>query len=475
MKSLYARQLISTIALLMLSLAVLGVAFVTLTYGFLASESRGTLEKNARAVSRTAQAYMFGAGSIIPIDFNMVLSMVAEMGDTHVIVCTTAGMVIGSSDPPSSMRLGEVIDGGIVQSALSDQEFFEVGTLGGFYKKPAYIYGTSIRHEKGAQAIGAVFVSSPASGLYNMMMNFARIFGVVAALVLVVAAAFAHFSTRSMTRPLRLMAGAARDFAAGRFDTRVDAGRRRDEIGELAAAFNNMAASLERSDRLRKDFIANVSHELKTPMTTIAGYIDGILDGTIPPEKRENYLNVVSGEVRRLSRLVTKMLAISRLESSAEAPGTERFDICEAARLSILALAPKIEARGLDVGAELDSEVFVTAEKDSIIQVFNNLLENAVKFSHPGTTISFVIEKKGKKALVSISNSGDTIPEEEISMLFDRFHKADASRGLDREGLGLGLHIVKTILNNHHESVKVESRDGVTTFSFSLPLCDPAG
>ena len=287
--------------------------------------------------------------------------------------------------------------------------------------------------------------------------------------------AFAHFTARSMTRPLKLMAVAARGFAAGRFESRVDAGRRSDEIGKLAAAFNHMAASLQRSDQLRTDFIANVSHELNTPMTTIAGYVDGILDGTIPPEKRENYLSVVAGEIRRLSRLVSRMLAISRLESSGEAANAERFDLCEAARLSILALAPKIEARGLDVEAELEDKVFVMAERDSVIQVMNNLIENAVKFSFPGALIGIKIEKKGKKAFVSISNRGETIPENELDMLFDRFHKADASRALDREGLGLGLHIVKTILSNHHETVKVESKEGVTVFSFSLPLCDQAG
>ena len=199
--------------------------------------------------------------------------------------------------------------------------------------------------------------------------------------------------------------------------------------------------------------MANVSHELKTPMTTISGYVDGILDGTIPEHRRDYYLQIVSDETKRLSRLVRSMLDISQLQNQ---------DIPE---------EKKITDKRLEVDVDMpEHPVYTIANKDYITQVIYNLLDNAVKFCPEGKTLGLRIREGGSKIYVSVSNEGDTIPPEELPLVFDRFHKLDKSRSKNRDGWGLGLYIVKTIVCSHGENISVSSRDGRTEFTFTMPL-----
>ena len=242
-------------------------------------------------------------------------------------------------------------------------------------------------------------------------------------------------------------------------------------MGELAEAFNAMAESLSKAEAKRSEFIANVSHELKTPMTTIAGFADGILDGTIPPEREKEYLKTISSETRRLSRLVRRMLDLSRLQSKENVTAQEQFDVSEVMLRVLVSLETKINARHLDVDTVIpDAPVTVWGDPDAITQVCYNLLDNAIKFSAEGTTMRIGVTTKAGKACVSVRNTGETIPPEELALLFDRFHKTDRSRSVDRDGVGLGLYIVKTILGNHKENITVTSENGVTEFTFTLTL-----
>ena len=223
----------------------------------------------------------------------------------------------------------------------------------------------------------------------------------------------------------------------------------------------------------RSEFIANISHELKTPMTTISGFAEGILDGTIPPEREKESLQIVVSETRRLSRLVRRMLDLSRLNALAENSITaqETFDLTETMSQVLISLESKITSRNLDVEVHMPQEkLMVWGDPDSVTQVCYNLLDNAAKFAAPGTAITVQIVKKDGKAVTTIKNLGATIPADELPLIFDRFHKADYSRSMDREGVGLGLYIVKTILGNLKENITVTSEDGVTQFTFTLTL-----
>jgi signal transduction histidine kinase len=301
----------------------------------------------------------------------------------------------------------------------------------------------------------------------------AAIFFFTAVVVLLIACVASSLTSAYQTRPLNEMAEAAKKFGQGEFDVRVTGYEHRsDEIGTLAEAFNSMATSLERVENQRSEFIANVSHELKTPMTTIAGFAEGILDGTIPPERERESLEIIVSETRRLSRLVRRMLDLSRLNALTEnITAQEQFDLVETMSQVLISLEGKITARKLDVDAKLPEDpLMVWGDPDSITQVCYNLLDNAAKFAAEGTTITISITKKDGKAYTSISNLGATIAAEELPLLFDRFHKADYSRSVDRDGVGLGLYIVKTILGNLKENITVTSEDGVTNFTFTLTL-----
>jgi signal transduction histidine kinase len=230
-----------------------------------------------------------------------------------------------------------------------------------------------------------------------------------------------------------------------------------------------MAESLQQTERQRREFIANISHELKTPMTTIAGYTDGILDGTIPPENERKYLQIISNESRRLSRMVRRMLDVSQLQAMDPLRGGNHFDLCESMRRVLISMEQKITDRNLDVVAEIPEEpILVKGDNDMITQVIYNLLENAAKFARSGSDLYLSVAAADGKARVTVQNLGETIPAEELPLLFERFHKSDKSRSEDKDGVGLGLYIVKTILEQHKEKIHVTSEDGVTTFSFSL-------
>ena len=273
--------------------------------------------------------------------------------------------------------------------------------------------------------------------------------------VMLAAVIATYFVTERIIQPLKSMTSAVKKYAKGDFSSRI-AVRGKDEVAELGNAFNSMAESLGSLEKMRNSFLANVSHDLRTPMTTIAGFINGITSGAIPPEKHEYYLGVISGEVHRLSRLVTQLLDVSRLESGERKFVFADFDVTEVARLILISFEQKIEDKQLDVvfDAEED-EMFAFADKDAIYQVLYNLCHNAIKFSkEKGLFRISIRHAEGKRLLISVFDEGQVVSKEETKMLFERFYKTDKSRGLDKNGAGLGLYICKTIIDAHGESIE---------------------
>jgi signal transduction histidine kinase len=239
-----------------------------------------------------------------------------------------------------------------------------------------------------------------------------------------------------------------------------------------------MADSLARLEDMRSSFLANVSHDLRTPMTTISGFVDGIIDGTIPEDKHSYYLGIISSEVRRLSRLVSSLLQLSRTEAGDTKLKPSDFNLSEKTRQVLISFENKIDDKKLEIEFVNARDIYVNADMDAMHQVIYNLIDNAVKFTPEGgkvcLTLSVIsIDRRIKKALFSIKNTGQGIPPEETPYLFERFYKSDRSRGLDKTGTGLGLYIVKTTLLSHGEDIKVASEPGkITEFSFTLPLSD---
>ena len=342
-------------------------------------------------------------------------------------------------------------------------------SLDGLYEQRRFVVGVQAMNPENMEVVGEVFAVSTTASLDAMWKGFIGLFFMTAFVVLMVAFMASSITAMRQVQPIREMVQATRRYAEGDFDVRMQDYGREDEIGELAASFNAMAENLQQTEQKRREFIANISHELKTPMTTIAGYTDGILDGTIPPENERQYLQIISGESRRLSRMVRRMLDVSQLQAIDPLRSGSRFDICESMRRVLISMEKKINDRHLDVDADIPEEpILVLGDNDMITQVIYNLLENAAKFAREGSTLYLGVANIDGKARVTVRNLGDTIPAEELPLLFERFHKSDKSRSEDKDGVGLGLYIVKTILEQHKEKINVTSENGVTTFSFSL-------
>ena len=462
-KTIYWQNFMMTAGVVLLTLLLLGMSFFALSYNYTRTERETEMRSKAGVVSRMVSSYV-NSGSLTGM--RELATFAASVTDENFLICNLEGNLLLTSDPSLEGQVLTLPDG-MVHSILQGEDSFAGTTLGGIYADKRFVVGVPI--ESMGQTVGVVLAVTDARALSAMWRGFFGMFLMTAVTVLLLAFVISAWLSMRQSRPITEMAEATRRFADGNFDIRMRGYSDPAEIVELAAAFNSMADSLQETERQRREFIANVSHELKTPMTTIAGYTDGILDGTIPPQEEQQYLRIISDESRRLSRLVRRMLDISQLQSR-ELHKTP-FDLCESMRRVLISMEKKITDRGLDVDADIpDSSVTVLGDNDLITQVIYNLLENAAKFARAGSTLYLGLAVRNGKALVSVRNEGDTIPPDEIPLLFERFHKSDKSRSEDKDGVGLGLYVVRTILEQHKEHIAVTSEDGLTTFTFTLSL-----
>ncbi|MEG1491375.1 MAG: HAMP domain-containing sensor histidine kinase [Oscillospiraceae bacterium] len=473
MKSIYFKNFVVTATLVIFSFFVLALSFVILGRSVAISEKRESISINATEVSKAAAAFSEN-GSLTSWHLRLIITSLASSTGNNIFITDPYGTIISCSDfELTSPLIGKTIDKTIMSELANTGKYEQLSTLGGFYgDRPHYIVALPVVSTSYNVLVGYVFVGSDASATIDAWQTSSAIFLATALIIMSLALAMSYFTSKHQAEPLNEMAAAARRFAHGDFSARVADDGRQDEIGALTASFNTMAESLQKSEQLRSEFIANVSHELKTPMTTISGFADGILDGTIPKEQENKYLQTISSETKRLSRLVRQMLEMSRIQSTDSISLlNQSFDLSEVIMRTLLTFEDKITEHGLDVDAQIPEEAFIVrGNADSITQVVYNLLDNAIKFSARGSALGVSLWKRGGVAFVAIKNHGECISPDELPFIFDRFHKTDKSRSLDRDGVGLGLAIAKTILNNHNENISATSRDGVTEFVFTMKL-----
>ena len=474
MRTTFGRFFSTAVLLLLVALLLVGTFFRVLVKNYLTENAMDSLRNDAQVISQLAAAF-YSDGDTSVMYFLMNLDVASKVSGADAVICNAQGRIVLCSDSPTGCdHQGMQVNPGYLERVMKTGGTEDTGVIENLYDDARYVVSQPIVDEHSHENMGIVIVSSPMESTRQVLRKLSDIFLSVSLLVIVVSMVLMRTFAKQLSRPLRDIARVASDFGHGNLSARAKtSGKTTQEIEELTLAFNNMASSIQKSEYQRQEFVANVSHELKTPMTTISGYIDGILDGTIPQERHKNYLQIVSDETKRLSRLVRSMLDISRLQDQGGIPESQktRFDMLECAGQVLITFEQRIMEKNLDVQVDMpEHPIYTRANQDYITQVIYNLLDNAVKFCPQGEVLGLRIREGGGKVYVSVSNQGETIPPEELSLLFERFHKLDKSRSKNRDGWGLGLYIVKTIVCSHGEDISVTSREGKTTFTFTMPL-----
>ena len=468
-------SLVST--LMVLGIVLMGASEWVLFKNYFAKDRYETLDQVVGVTQRTAQ-YLVQQAELPEGDeldaLSTKLEIIGESAEAYLFFTDNDGRVMIASSP-DKLECLTVPEEMMEKIDASDADYYHVfGTLGGMLDGKSYITVSEMRNEHG-QPSGYLFLCSSGEQLTQFKQQFWSNFLLSACVMLLCASILTKILMRQLTDPLQKVTDAAQRFGGGDLSVRVEGVEGEGEAADLARTFNRMADNIQMNDNSRGQFMGNIAHELRTPMTTIKGFVDGILDGTIPPEMQNHYLQLVSEETGRLARLIQNMLDLSKLESGEYQVNARMFNIWETLTGVALAAEQRINDGMIELeGLTMDEKVLVYADPDLIHQVAYNLLDNAIKFTPAGGTIRFSVEKLGPEAEISIWNSGQGISPEALPYVFERFYKEDRSRGLHARGSGLGLNICKVLVNLAGGQIRVESQQGEwCRFVFTLPTCSP--
>ncbi len=461
------------------ALSVMLISFLVLTPIFFFSFQTGAVEgiyaeiqDNISHIKPVARMSLSFKTSMMDRVFNESMSQISYFSKSKILFVDSTGDVIWANSIPGNIDSGELK--AYAQRAMKaigyEEQITAKNLLNELYGEKTLTIGESVKNEMGENE-WYVFCSKTAPNLTRQYkLAFLEILS-IEIVTLCFVAVFMYLFSGNITRPLKKINNALKEFAKGNFESRV-VYKHDNEIGELASNINKMADSIGALEKMRQDFVSDISHELRTPITSISGFIGGILDGTIPKDEHEKYLGIVLSEAQRLSKLLNELLNLSRIEDSVKNLEITDFDIEELSKIVLLKFEKEITNKNIDVSFELEGEDFiVSADRDKYTQVLINLIHNSVKFTPHGGRISMKIKISGKKCIFNITNSGKGIPEDKLRFIWERFYKADNSRSTDRSGIGIGLYIVKKIIDAHDEKITVRSKAGESTcFEFTVSL-----
>ncbi|MBE6661722.1 MAG: HAMP domain-containing histidine kinase [Ruminococcaceae bacterium] len=480
-KSVFAKYITAFILIIFISFSMMLSIIVSLVNNY-SVNIRSEIVKSA---ARSAESYLtlrFEEADSYDLrdfvlenytDVNNIMESVAKKCDgVSLMLADRSGNLILYAHPEKSgyFQTPIFLPADMHELLLDKQDARSVGTLSGVFESAYISYATPMLDDE-ANYCGSVIASTSGSSVETLLNKMIKTIFISSLWILIAVLIAVYFITEMITGPLREMNKAAKKFGSGRFDIRVPV-RGNDEVAELAKAFNDMATSLDNFENTRNTFMANVAHDLRTPMTTISGFIDNILIGAIPKENEAYYLGIIKEEIKRLSRLVSSLLDITRLQAGDRKLVMADFDICELARLILISFEQKIDSKKLNVEFDCEEErMTVNADRDAIYQILYNICDNGVKFARNGGDYRIRIQNADKKKiLVSVYNTGEGISPDDLPHIFERFYKADKSRGVDKNGVGLGMYISRTIIEAHGEKIWVESKHHqFSEFFFTLP------
>ena len=470
-----SREFFSTIAaVLVLGLSVMCAIQTALSAAYFVNERRAALTAILDGAAALTERFA-EAGYIVTEPLGDDRAQSARRG--YELFNTASGAMVFVTAEDGSVLLhtngAEFTARPVPQELLSKmdegEDLFITGTLDGVYEERYYTAGRRI--EIGGK-VGYLFAASPVAALGPYIVDMLVMFGISAAAILLLCSLLCWVLARRITGPIEAISDAARKLGSGDFTARapVDGCV---ELADFATTFNNMATRLQTIDNSRGQFMGNIAHELRTPMTTIKGFIDGMLDGTIPQEENQHYLTIVSQETGRLARLVQNMLDITKLEAGEVPVHARNYDLWKTVNDVVLSDEQRIEDGRIDIRGLGGPPMMICADPDFVHQVVYNIVDNAIKFTPEGGTISFEAQKKGGMVEVRIENTGSGIAPEALPFVFERFYKEDRSRGMNTRGSGLGLHICKILVNLSGGQIHAESEEGQwCRFVFTLPAAN---
>ena len=320
---------------------------------------------------------------------------------------------------------------------------------------------------------GYVVIHSSMADLMESKENLLRISYIMLILLFMLSLIILIFFTEIVYFPLRKITTATEQYAAGNMHYELQL-ESEDEMGYLASTLSYMASEIAKGEDNQKKLVANVSHDFRSPLTSIRGFLEAMLDGTISPEDHPKYIGIVLNETERLIKLTNSLLTLNNLNTKGMILEKTIFGLNEVIRSVVASFEPSCKNKGISINLILTGDIMpVKADMGKIQQVLYNLLDNAIKFSHHDSSIKIETYEKHSKVFVSVKDSGIGIPKDSLKQIWNRFYKTDLSRGKDKKGTGLGLSITREIIQSHNENINVISTEGVgTEFVFSLPIVD---
>lgn len=462
-RTLYLKLLAGYVAFGILGFFTIATFTSHLTLNYIEKETASHLYRESNLIaSDYASNYYRGTMTLEDVTSN--LTAVATYLDADIWVIDKDGKILINSRNDSSSETLENFD-----VTTFGTSYYQIGTFfDTFTEEHLSVFSPITINYK---VRGYVLIHKPVSNLTSFKDGFLNISYMTLAIIFLCAFVVLGLFTYTVYVPIRKITRAARDYSEGNFDTKINI-HTNDEIGYLAASLNYMATELSTLEEDQRKFIANVSHDFRSPLTSIKGYIEAIMDGTIPYEMQDKYLNIILFETERLNKLTQSMLELNKYGKKGIMLDISSFDINNTIKMVAQSFEGTCKEKKISFELILTGQTsFVSADMSKIQQVIYNLIDNAIKFSHPDSTITIETTEKNEKVFISVKDTGIGIPKDSIKKIWERFYKTDLSRGKDKRGTGLGLAIVKEIISAHNENINVISTEGVgTEFIFTLPL-----
>lgn len=466
MKNSILKRLFITYGIaIIIGFAILALSLLKIFDQYFIENRKELLYEQGRKVAKEAVEVLY-VGNPNSRSLANDLQVLDKFLNAHIWVVNSQGTIIALSGSNDEQLLGRSLEEEELKDLARGQSIEARGDFYGMLSEPSLTVGYPVFVNN--NFAGGVLVHA---SLLEIQKNFREIYSLTLwAILISVAVAYGilFLQIRRISNPIKEINEAAKVIAGGEFQKRLDINTG-DEIEELGRSFNNMAESLEKIEENRRNLIANISHDLRSPMTSISGFIEGIVDGTIPEEKREHYLNIVLEESKRLIKITNELLELNNIQQGELEIKKEAFELNETIRRKLISFERGITQKQLNVTFNMyEEKSFVLSDQLLIERVLSNLMDNAVKFTPEKGSIEIKTTGKGSSICIEVSNTGAEISAEELIRVWERFHKGDASRGTYKNGYGLGLAIVKEIICQLDEKIWVSSGEGFIKFTFTI-------